>query len=160
MKLVVLSAVILIELASLARADESTIWRGAQMLECSPTAFKPEPRSPDKDPVYKILLGVDVDSQMIVRGMMIKHFTAFGQVYSRAQQYEGFRFMTDEDQGVKFLKWGGIYKKADDTVMVGYLFFNDGRWNYSEKTENKKTGEKKWMDSVCHETGNTSVPSP
>ncbi len=153
MKKILLSTVALIGLASFARADEPAVWRGATMLECSPTSFKPEPQVLDKDPVYKILISVDVDLKMNVKGMIVEHYTAFGRAYTRTQQYDGIRFVTDTDKNVKFLKWAGMYKKSEDVGMVGFIFFDDGHWNYAEKTENSKTGEKKWMYSFCHDAG-------
>ncbi|MBE0704329.1 MAG: hypothetical protein IH582_14380 [Afipia sp.] len=153
MKKTLLSPIALIGLVSFAHADEPAVWRGATMLECSPTSFKPEPQVVDKDPVYKILISVDVDPKMNVQGMMVEHYTAFGQVYSRGQQYDGIRFISDTDKNVKFLKWAGMYKKSKDVGMVGFIFFDDGHWNYAEKTENSKTGEKKWMYSFCHDAG-------
>jgi hypothetical protein len=131
------------------KPSQSTYFTGGY-VECGIIELRDSDKGKDPDPIYKIVVNLELDENKNPTSLFVNHVSVHGKRYDRSKQY------TIEPQlwgtpGKMEWFWSGKRKVGSRTyVMKGALIKNSAGLHYYEEL---KVGNKTemFMHSICHQ---------
>lgn len=118
-------------------------------LECGIVSLKDADGGKDPDPVYKIMINLDLENDGSPKAMTVTHASVQGKYYSRHEQYTVNPELTNTRGKMEWF-WSGTLARNTAFRMKGALIKNDTGIHYYE-TLMKGSQVNMQMHALCHQ---------